>query len=75
MISTVKFDALPRPTRAYILGHPRKTALYATGFLLIIFLQQIGLLVVLTGYVLINVFRAVYSLFHGIPAEKDKGST
>ena len=75
MISTVKFDALPRPTRAYILGHPRKTALYGTGFLLIIFLQQIGLLVVLTGYLLINVFRAVYSLFHGIPAEKDPGST
>ena len=73
MISAIKFDALPRPSRAYVLKHPRKAALYGIGFLLIIFLQQIGLLAALGGYVLINVGRAVYSLFQGVPAEKDKG--
>ncbi len=73
MISTIKFDALPRPSRAYIRDHPRKAALYGVGLLLIIFLQQIGLLAALASYVSINVCYAVYSLFNGLPAEKGKG--
>ena len=70
MISTIRFDALPKPSRAYIRSHPLKAALYGVALLLLIGLQQIGLLIALIGYVLINAGRAVYSLFRDFPGEE-----
>jgi CDP-diacylglycerol--serine O-phosphatidyltransferase len=69
MISTIKFDAIPKPTTAYVKEHPRKFLAYGTGLLLVIFLQQIGLLVVLAIYVLFNIGRAGRTLVNAITAE------
>lgn len=72
MISTMKFDAIPKPSRAFIRAHPRKAAAYGLGLLLVIFLQQIGLLVALGAYLLINVGRAIHSLFRGPRADGEQ---
>lgn len=63
MISTMKFDAIPKPTGDYIRAHPRKAAAYGIGLVLVIFLQQIGLLISLGVYLLANMGRSVHSLF------------
>lgn len=65
MVSTIPFDAIPKPSPAYIRAHPRKFAAYGIGFLLVVFLQQIGLFVVLTVYLIYNVVRAVYRVMTG----------
>ena len=62
MVSNIRFDAIPKPSPRYIRSHPVKSALYATGFLLVIFLQQIGLLIALFGYLVIGIGQAVYNL-------------
>lgn len=68
MISTLKFDAIPKPSREYIRSHPRKAAAYGLALLLVIFLQQIGLLIALSAYVLFNIGRGIYSLFDARPS-------
>lgn len=71
MISTLKFDAIPKPSRTYIRSHPRKAAAYGFALVLVIFLQQIGLLVALSGYLLFNIGRGIHSLFNGVDAPPD----
>lgn len=71
MISTMRFDAIPKPTGAYIRAHPRKAAAYGLGLVLVIVLQQVGLLIVLSAYLLINIGRAVYVLFSGAQVDSD----
>ena len=66
MISSIPFDAIPIPSPAYIRSHPRKSAAYSIGFLLVVILQQIGLLIVLTAYLLYNIVRGVISLSQAI---------
>ncbi len=70
MISTIKFDAIPKPTTAYIKAHPRKFLAYGTGLLLVILLQQIGLLFVLTVYLLYNIGRAGRTLFQALTEDE-----
>lgn len=62
MVSNIDFDAIPKPSASYIRAHPRKSIAFGVGLLLLIFLQQIGLLIVLTVYLLYGIIRAVYSL-------------
>lgn len=66
MVSNMPFDAVPKPTPGYIRAHPKKSAAYGIALLLIIFLQQIGLLVVLAVYLLANIGRAVYRVAQDI---------
>lgn len=66
MISSIKFDAIPKPSTSYIKAHPRKFLAYFLGLLLIIFTQQIGLLVVLAIYLLYNIGMAGRTLFHAL---------
>ncbi len=66
MVSTIPFDAVPKPSPGYIRAHPKKSAAYGIAVLLIIFLQQIGLLIVLTVYLLFNIGRAVYRIVQDI---------
>ncbi len=73
MISTIKFDAVPKPTKSYVKAHPRKFLVYGVGLLLVILLQQIGLLVVLTIYLAFNIGRAGRSLMKAI-SEEDEAS-
>lgn len=68
MISSIKFDAVPKPSAAYIRAHPRKSLAYTIAILLVIFLQQIGLLVVLAVYLLFNIGRAAHTLFSAVAA-------
>jgi CDP-diacylglycerol---serine O-phosphatidyltransferase len=66
MISNIPFDAVPKPSTQYLRAHPRKASAYSLGFLLVIFLQQIGLLFVLSVYIVLNVGRAVYVIARDI---------
>ena len=62
MISTISFDAMPAPTVSYIRAHPRKTLAYTIGVLVIVTLQQVGLLIALTVYILHAIVRAIFRL-------------
>ncbi len=62
MVSGIKFDAIPRPSARYIRVHPRKSLAFGIALLLLIFLQQIGLLIVLAVYLLYGIVRAIYEL-------------
>lgn len=66
MVSTISFDAIPKPTPRYIRNHPIMSLSFAASILLLIFLQQIGLLIVLTGYILSNVGRAIYTVIRAV---------
>ena len=68
MVSNVPFESMPKPTPSYIRAHPWKMALYALGAVLIIVLQQIGLLVVLTVYILHALGRATWDLGKAVVA-------
>ena len=74
MVSTIPFDALPKPTPAFIRRHPYKSALYALGFILTISLQQVGLLISILGYVLLGLANAasrVYKAVMSVPVEEN----
>ncbi len=80
MVSTISFDALPKPTPRYIRAYPFKSLGFAVALLLLVFLQQIGLLIVLSVYILFGVGRAVYKLVLAVmktpleeKASKDEG--
>jgi CDP-diacylglycerol--serine O-phosphatidyltransferase len=62
MVSSINFDALPRPTVAYIRARPKKMLAYVLAGVLIVGLQALGLLVVLALYVLYGMAQAAYRL-------------
>ncbi len=63
MVSTIRFDALPRPTPRFLREQPRKALAYFVGILLMIFLQEIGLFIVLVGYLGHGIGRALLWAF------------
>ena len=62
MVSTITFDAVPKPTPRYIRSHPIKSLAFGVALLLLVFLQQIGLLIVLAVYILSAVVRSIYNI-------------
>lgn len=50
MVSTVPFDAGPRPTAAYVRAHPWWAVFYAVGLVLVVTRLEQGLLIALTAY-------------------------
>ena len=62
MVSSINFDALPRPTVAYIRARPKKMLAYVLAGVLIVGLQAVGLLIVLSLYVLHGMAQAAYRL-------------
>ena len=72
MVSNVSFDAIPKPTTSYMRAHPKKSLAYVLGLVLIIALQQTGLFIVLTIYLLVNIGRAIYRLFQAITTEEEE---
>lgn len=60
MISTIEFQALPKPTRAFLKNHPRTVIAYAVGGILILLFQETGLFLTLVGYIFINLGVAIY---------------
>ena len=78
MVSTIPFDALPKPSAAYIRKHPYKSAACFIGVLLTIFLQQIGLLISIMTYVLMGLVNAaikVYKAVMSVPIEEQAGAS
>ena len=74
MVSNVPFDAIPKPSPAWIRAHPKKFGLYSLGLILIVVFQQIGLLVVLSVYLVVNVVLAIYHVVRDVaetPALED----
>lgn len=72
MISTIRFDAIPKPSASYIKAHPKKFLAYMAGLLLVILLQQIGLLFVLSVYLIYNIGRAVRKVFQAVTDEENR---
>lgn len=62
MVSSIRFDAIPTPTLQSMRAHPKKTATYALAGVLIVALQELGLVLVLTVYLLHGMGQAVYQL-------------
>ena len=62
MVSSIRFDAIPKPTVAYVRAHPRKMTAYLIAGLLIVGLQEIGLLIVLAVYLGLGIGGALYRL-------------
>lgn len=66
MVSNVEFDALPKPTPAFLRANRKKAIAYLVALVVLVTLQQIGLLICLTFYLMHGIFRAVFSLLHNI---------
>jgi len=62
MVSSVRFDAIPAPTIQNIRAHPKRTAAYALAGVLIVALQEMGLVLVLAAYLAVGVGQAGYQL-------------
>jgi len=66
MVSSIRFDAIPKPTIKYMRAHPQKTAAYVLAGILIVGLQERGLLVVLAGYLAYGICRATVQLIDAL---------
>ncbi|NNF03825.1 MAG: CDP-diacylglycerol--serine O-phosphatidyltransferase [Rhodothermales bacterium] len=76
MVSTIRFDAVPRPSAAYVRHNRAGAVLYLLAVILLITLLELGLLIVLGGYLAIGIGRAGRSFFRSIlsddPDEPDE---
>lgn len=63
MVSSIRFDSIPTPTIEYVRAHPKKTTAYVFAGLLIVGLQEIGLVIVLALYLMSGIGQAGYQLF------------
>jgi CDP-diacylglycerol--serine O-phosphatidyltransferase len=66
MVSSIRFDSIPKPTIDYVRDHPQKTALFAIAGLLIVGVQELGLLIVLAVYLSYGIGRAVFQLLDAL---------
>ena len=62
MVSSIDFDALPRPTVQYIRARPQKVLAYLLAGVAVVVLHEQGLLLVLALYVLYGIGQAGYRL-------------
>ena len=74
MVSTIPFDALPKPSPGYIRNHPYKSAACLLGVLLTIFLQQIGLLISIMAYVLMGLVNAALRVYKAVMSAPVEGA-
>ena len=73
MVSSIRFEAIPTPTLDYVRSHPKPTAAYVLAGLLIVGLQEIGLVVVLALYLTYGVGRALYQLVDALTSPAPGG--
>ena len=66
MVSSIRFDAIPTPTVEYVRAHPKKTTAYALAGLLIVGLQEFGLVIVLAIYLGHGIGQAGYQLLDAL---------
>lgn len=62
MVSSIRFEAIPKPSAHYIRQHPRKSAATLVAMLLTIFWIPKGLLLSLAVYLLFGIVRALVSI-------------
>lgn len=70
MVSTIPFDAGPKPTARYVRDHPIRSTAYLVGLLLVVVFQHKGLLIALAGYLLSGIGTAVAGF---VSAVRDAG--
>ena len=73
MVSSIRFDAIPTPTIQYVRAHPKKTTAYALAGLLIVGLQELGLVIVFAVYLSYGVGRALYQLVEALTTPAPDG--
>lgn len=73
MVSSIRFDSIPTPTVRYVRAHPKKTTAYALAGLLIVGLQEIGLVIVLGVYLLFGMGRATVQLIDALTTPAPEG--
>lgn len=66
MISSIRFDAIPTPTLEFMRAHPKKTAAYVLAGVVILALQEVGLVLVFAVYLLHGVSHALYQLIQAL---------
>ncbi len=66
MISNIRFDTIPKPSPAYLKAHPVKSLAHVVGFFLVVVLQQVGLLIVMSVYVVSGIARSTWGLIQAI---------
>lgn len=66
MVSNVRFDAVPKPTLDYVRAHPYRTIAYGVAIALLPILQEIGLLIMLGGYILHGIVESIYRLVQAV---------
>lgn len=74
MISTVPFDALPTPTPRYLRANKQKALALLIAIVLVVTLQEFGLLLTLTAYLLYGIGRALRWAFRTAAGEEDADS-
>ncbi|MFK7843679.1 MAG: CDP-diacylglycerol--serine O-phosphatidyltransferase [Rhodothermales bacterium] len=74
MVSTIPFDALPKPSPGYIRNHPYKSGACLLSILLTIFLQQIGLLISIMAYVLMGLVNAALRVYKAVMSAPIEGA-
>jgi CDP-diacylglycerol--serine O-phosphatidyltransferase len=62
MVSTIPYEAIPRPTRQALRQHPGRVTLFILGGMFIVFFQAAGLLLVLGLYIVWGLLRALLNL-------------
>jgi len=71
MVSTIRFASLPKPTISSFKTHPWLWAGYGICFLLILFLQDIGIFLSILLYLLANLIYALVTLVRTLWAETE----
>lgn len=66
MISNIRFDTIPKPSPSYLKAHPVKSLAHVVGFFLVVVLQQVGLLIVMSVYVVSGIARSTWGLIQAI---------
>jgi len=75
MVSSIRFETLPTPTLRHARAHPKATTAYVLAGLLILGLQEIGLVIVLAVYLSYGVGRALYQLIEALATPAPDGGT
>ncbi len=66
MVTGIRFETIPRPSRSYIQTHRFQAVAFVTAILLVLFFQATGILLTMIGYVSYALGRAVYSAAKGL---------
>lgn len=62
MITGIRFETIPRPSRSYIKTHRFQAVAFAVSVLLVLFFQATGILITMIGYVSYALGRAIYTV-------------